>query len=336
MSGHFSEQLMERYCQRTVRLAELIDLDQHLTECEGCRQKLSEVARLDELYRTLLGDLRVAADEEPRHLSYEQLSAYLLGELSVDERWQVEEHLESCTACVWQTGELRVFAATISFGKTYQPPLSARERCQAFWHSLTTSTRLYLAHAPMTAMLVVTIFHPLLRSTQEWGLESNSGPSALSPPPVETSNAIVETTSTTAPPVFRSPPRRAKRVRPHFAVRLGPLVRGRGSEETERFDLRLRPNISEARIQIEQVATTDAFGNRYKSYAATLEASGNDVVWRTRGLQTRPGRAGHHIFLSLPVKQLSDGQYTLFLSGITAQGDERAVGDCQLSVSRMR
>src|SRR5215813_1297507 len=99
MNVHFSVQLIERYRQRTLPPAELLDADDHLAACEMCRRQLGDKHRVQAATRSLRGDLAATGWT---HLPYEQLAAYVEGVLDQTDREIADCHLKLCAQCSWE------------------------------------------------------------------------------------------------------------------------------------------------------------------------------------------------------------------------------------------
>ncbi len=108
MNGHFSAQLVERYRHRTLSPAELLDADDHLAACEICRQQLSDKQRVQAAAQSLRADLAATG---LTHIAYEQLAAYVEGELDQTDREIADSHLQLCAQCAAELDDLRAFAA---------------------------------------------------------------------------------------------------------------------------------------------------------------------------------------------------------------------------------
>jgi len=147
MNGHLSAQLIERYRERALPPAELLDADDHLAACEMCRQRLGDERRAQAAARSLRAELAATG---PTHLAYEQLEAYVEGALDPTDREIADGHLELCARCGAELDDLRAFARRMaaSPAKEYAPaaPSSPREkapsfakgwleRLEAFWRS---------------------------------------------------------------------------------------------------------------------------------------------------------------------------------------------------------
>jgi hypothetical protein len=108
MNGHLSAQLIERYRQRALPPAELLDADDHLAACDICRQSLVDEQRAQAAVRSLRRDLEAAG---LTHLSYEQLVSYVEGSLDQTDREIADSHLKLCAQCSAELDGLRAFAA---------------------------------------------------------------------------------------------------------------------------------------------------------------------------------------------------------------------------------
>jgi anti-sigma factor RsiW len=167
MTEHLSQQVIERYRERTLPPAELIAADDHFAACAACRELLlagAPVAQIEAASALLRRDL--CESLTPEHLSYEQLAAYVDREADAVEREIVESHLAHCDSCTEQFEELRAFAAQLStypeaqYAPAAPPALTARLRQRLGLASLSAPTfALGLAGA---ALLLIAAF-PVIR-----------------------------------------------------------------------------------------------------------------------------------------------------------------------------
>ena len=114
MSSHLSADHAEQYRRRVIPPAELLDVDDHLAECEECRQRVGMNFQTE----TLVADfnhrlLSTAGLPESDHASYEQLEALVNGELEDGEPDELQAHLEVCQACTQDLNDLRAFRAEL-------------------------------------------------------------------------------------------------------------------------------------------------------------------------------------------------------------------------------
>jgi hypothetical protein len=137
MNGHLSAQLIERYRQRMLPPAELLDADDHLAACEMCRQQLGDKQLVQATARSLRAEL---AATRLTHLAYEQLVAYVEGSLDQTDRETMESHLSLCAQCAAELADLRAFAAQMDAypAREYAPaaPSSFGEKLLSFAKSL--------------------------------------------------------------------------------------------------------------------------------------------------------------------------------------------------------
>ena len=88
-------------------MTELLSINDHLAGCVTCRALVEEPGNLGAAYsfaHALLGEDR---GESAPHLSYEQVEAYIDGELSEQDRNIVDIHLETCRDCETDVDDLK-------------------------------------------------------------------------------------------------------------------------------------------------------------------------------------------------------------------------------------
>jgi tetratricopeptide (TPR) repeat protein len=113
MNTHLTDEQVGRYCDRRMRVAELLAVDVHLAECAMCRGRLAEAMHLAEKVASLRGDLE-AVDAEPNHLSFEQLAGYVDGSLEPTDCEIVDGHIEWCDLCRREVEDLAAFRAAMA------------------------------------------------------------------------------------------------------------------------------------------------------------------------------------------------------------------------------
>lgn len=97
MSSHLTENQVEAFCRRTLAAVELLRVDDHLAECDLCRQRLAQA-------------------EFPRHLSFEQTADFVDGRLTGEALQMVGEHLANCDLCREAVDDLQHFSREITDG----------------------------------------------------------------------------------------------------------------------------------------------------------------------------------------------------------------------------
>src|SRR5215470_3662581 len=113
MPEHLSVEQITSYRERRASPAELLQVDDHISQCAECRERLSSASDL----RTALqaARSRLMSGHEPdlsderggspqlvsksEHLAYEQLEAYVDGKMSRAARRIAETHLKACQLC---------------------------------------------------------------------------------------------------------------------------------------------------------------------------------------------------------------------------------------------
>jgi hypothetical protein len=133
MNGHLSEQLIERYRQRALPAAELIDADDHLAVCETCRRSIVDERRVQATGNTLRRGLEETGST---HLTYEQLVSHFEGALDQTDREIADSHLELCPQCYSELSGLRAFATGMDNSPAEESapikPLSFGEKLLSF------------------------------------------------------------------------------------------------------------------------------------------------------------------------------------------------------------
>ena len=99
--GHLNQELIEKYQSRNLALEELQAADRHLNGCGICRRALLARMGLVRLPEEL------ADIQEPLHLSYEQITAYIDGALSGVDKERVEGHTFICASCSREVADLK-------------------------------------------------------------------------------------------------------------------------------------------------------------------------------------------------------------------------------------
>jgi predicted anti-sigma-YlaC factor YlaD len=108
MSAHLSPQELDQYRRRLQSAIDLLAADDHLAECEQCRERLGEMVPTAQAWQTLRASL--SSEGELDHLGYEQLTAYVDEKLNEVQRGVVEKHLDICQMCAAEFQDLRDFS----------------------------------------------------------------------------------------------------------------------------------------------------------------------------------------------------------------------------------
>lgn len=160
MSKHLSDKDIERYCEHAMSPAELLAADDHLAVCDACYGRIDH-REIDDSFTHVEAALQEAADIEPNHLSYEQLTSCVDQRLTEAESEILNTHLQICSRCETELKELRSFKATMAAypEKTYAPastPTTSNKRT-AFWRLPAYRIPIQLAAAAAAIAIFFTI-----------------------------------------------------------------------------------------------------------------------------------------------------------------------------------
>ena len=144
MAQHLSPELIERYRERNRSARELLEVDDHLSACGDCRERIRSESELQTAVLSLRTQLSAAPPAEPGHLGYEELEAYVDGRLEDVDLEIVRSHLDLCPQCEVARQDLALLRAAV--GKTPQSAPSS-------WIPLAATLALTLG-----AVLLATLF----------------------------------------------------------------------------------------------------------------------------------------------------------------------------------
>lgn len=129
MADHLTSDQFDLYVKRALSPAELIAASAHLASCEPCRQRASDPQKLDAVFSFLCDDLETQAKLGPTHIEYEQLEAYVDGEMDQPDREIVDSHVELCRMCREELHDLQKCEPS----RTYVPQMpGVRVSAEAF------------------------------------------------------------------------------------------------------------------------------------------------------------------------------------------------------------
>jgi tetratricopeptide (TPR) repeat protein len=137
LTKHYTEQEIETYRRRMMPPLDTLVVNEHLATCEECYEKFHEQALLSSTYDFARTDLNAAEKEEPEHLSFEQILAYLDEEMDPIERGIAGAHLEICSDCDDIRRDLRLFKSDLASSQVYVPTQqpSFREKFAGIWQA---------------------------------------------------------------------------------------------------------------------------------------------------------------------------------------------------------
>jgi anti-sigma factor RsiW len=131
MPNHPSREQLIKYRDRALAPAELRSVDGHLGTCPDCRRELAEAANLSSA-NAMISAVREAQTD---HLTYDQMDAWVEGELESSEREFVMAHIGLCPPCARQLQAYESYAPVMSAPVRIPPavPLTLVDRLSAFF-----------------------------------------------------------------------------------------------------------------------------------------------------------------------------------------------------------
>ncbi len=194
MSAHLSQQQLKHYRRSALAPMELLAADDHLAACGQCREQLGASVPAAQAWQTLRASLP-SGGEQPEHLSYEELAAYVDEKLSGIQREAVESHLEICRMCDAELQDLRAFSLEVAALPPEQSPAPpvphapTRSWRRQLMESLTVRWPV-LAGASVVLLLIAALFYSQLRVGRQTPpviatVSPTSAPSSPSPAVVE-------------------------------------------------------------------------------------------------------------------------------------------------------
>src|SRR5579862_2756791 len=96
---HLTDEQVQRYIDRAVSPQELLAIDDHFESCVACHARCYPEERRRSDFAALWSDLDSRMRASVEHVTYEQLSSLLSGDVDEAERARVEEHLAACPMC---------------------------------------------------------------------------------------------------------------------------------------------------------------------------------------------------------------------------------------------
>lgn len=130
MPDHLSEEQIKRYRTRQIPPGELFVVDDHISLCTECRERLASASDLRLAFlptpsHSLAGSSDNAStgvgshaawlgEVDPRHLTYEQIETFVDGKASESEGEAVRRHVEFCSVCAGEIRDLSAFKAELA------------------------------------------------------------------------------------------------------------------------------------------------------------------------------------------------------------------------------
>jgi anti-sigma factor RsiW len=162
---HITGETAERFRLGLLPPAELLAARAHAARCEECRELLAGAVMLDAAFTKIYAEFS-GHDEEPEHLPYEQLTAFVDGSLDDVTREVAESHLAVCAECAGDADDLRQYQALAADTPTKLAPSgggSPAKASGAWWRRLSTfnfipSPGALVPTAAAAALIVAALF----------------------------------------------------------------------------------------------------------------------------------------------------------------------------------
>lgn len=120
MAAHLSEEQIAHYTTRRLAPEELLRVDDHISECANCRQRIASAAELRKAFQDPrewdYGTDDQSYVDPKEHLTYEQLGAYVDGKTGADVA-TLRAHLEVCRRCSEEFRDLNTFKTELASSK---------------------------------------------------------------------------------------------------------------------------------------------------------------------------------------------------------------------------
>lgn len=150
MNKHLSERQIDNYISRTLPPSELLEMDDHLAACDACMKKIVEIQQ-----PSTVGFQRLLfAPEEDQHLTYEQMSGFVTGELSEIEREIVDRHRGRCDICAGEVNDLEQMREALGTGVIPSAATIAATPV-ASWYDRAFSSLFLRIAVPASALILI-------------------------------------------------------------------------------------------------------------------------------------------------------------------------------------
>lgn len=131
---HLTDSEIEHFRLRAMTSVERRRLDAHVNVCEDCLQRIVNPTHSGLAFTSLREAFLPSADEEPFHLSSEELRRYVAEDLDEADRIVFESHLESCSRCNQEADDLQAATTPAPVNKPGRDGLE--DEAQSRWRWL--------------------------------------------------------------------------------------------------------------------------------------------------------------------------------------------------------
>lgn len=138
---HLSTETLERYRAQSLSPQERTMARVHALACSACHELLRRATDTHAALSSLRASFAPAFDEEPEHLTYERMTAYVDGQSDEVEREIIESHLAICDDCEADARDLyryQAIAGEASLEPPFQQDKAAPLPSASLWQRLSS------------------------------------------------------------------------------------------------------------------------------------------------------------------------------------------------------
>jgi len=185
---HLTQKQIEDYSEHRLAAAELLNVSDHLGECEACRGIIEAASNGDAAFFALHEETFGAAGELIMHLSAEQAAEYVDRNLSGEALQMVDDHLANCQPCALAVADLRAFRNEIapSLDCAYSPAtvaVTTKESWRSRFASLFRVSPIpAFGGAALAVVMLAVVAWLAWRTPRQTGPEVAVAPTAASQP----------------------------------------------------------------------------------------------------------------------------------------------------------
>jgi len=176
---HLTDQQVEAYRQRELDASGRNALASHLAACEACLRRVVDAAHLNVAFASLKESFLSRADEEPFHLSREELKRYTQGKLDQPDSTIFESHLEDCAECSRLAQDLVLVSPAAETQEGIRQPSSTTEtawkRFVDSWRRSPSLRPVYLGGVALVIVCAALLIF-LIQSKSSGGRDQVSSP----------------------------------------------------------------------------------------------------------------------------------------------------------------
>ena len=113
MREHLSKEIVERFQLRGLSRQDRRTIYDHMLACEPCSRRIADSRREAAALLALCAHLLPGSEDEPYHLNFKLIEAYVGQKLTNVDNATAEMHLEVCETCLIEVKDLRESLATM-------------------------------------------------------------------------------------------------------------------------------------------------------------------------------------------------------------------------------